>query len=51
MIIKNGIVFQEDESFLKKDLYIEKGRIIEDPAQLTDTCEVDASGLDRKSVV
>ncbi len=45
MIIKNGIVFQEDESFLKKDLYIEKGRIIEDPAQLTDTCEVDASGL------
>lgn len=45
MIIKNGIVFQEDGSFLKKDLYIEKGRIIEDPVQLTDTCEVDASGL------
>ena len=45
MIIKNGIVFQEDGSFLKKDLYIEKGRIIEDPVQLTDNCEVDASGL------
>lgn len=28
MIIKNGLVFQEDGSFVKKDLYIENGRLV-----------------------
>ena len=28
MIIKNGLVFQEDKTFSKKDLYIEDGRIV-----------------------
>ena len=31
MIIKNGAVYQEDKTFVKKDLYLEKGRIVENP--------------------
>lgn len=45
MIIKNGLLFQEDKTFVKKDLYIEKGRIAENLCQLTDTTEIDASNL------
>ena len=45
MIIKNGRVYQEDKTFAKKDLYIENGKIVESPEQLSDTSEVDAEGL------
>ena len=45
MIIKNGMVYQEDKTFAKKDLYIENGKIVESPEQLSDTSEVDAEGL------
>lgn len=45
MIIKNGRVYQEDKSFVKKDLYIEGGKIVEDIDQVTDKSEVDAEGL------
>ena len=33
MIIKNGIVFQDDKTFVKKDLYLENGRITEEVNQ------------------
>lgn len=45
MIIKNGTVYQEDRTFAKKDLYLEDGRIVEDPRQVTDGTEIDAEGL------
>jgi N-acetylglucosamine-6-phosphate deacetylase len=45
MIIKNGLVYQEDKTFAKKDLYIEDGKIVESPDQVTDKTEVDAEGL------
>lgn len=45
MIIKNGAVYQEDKTFAKKDLYLEKGRIVEGIQQVTDRTEVDAEGL------
>ena len=45
MIIKNGAVYQEDKTFVKKDLYLEKGRIVENRDQVSDTTEVDAEGL------
>lgn len=45
MIIKNGLVYQEDKTFARKDLYIEKGRIVEGAGQVTDQEQVDASGL------
>ena len=45
MIIKNGSVFQEDKTFVKKDLYIENGRVVENIDQVTDKTEVDAEGL------
>lgn len=45
MIIKNGIVFREDKTFVKEDLYIENGRIAESVDQVTDTTEIDAAGL------
>lgn len=45
MIIKNGMVFQENKTFVKQDLYIEKGRIAENPYHLTDTVEIDAADL------
>ena len=32
MIIKNGSVYQEDKTFVKKDLYIENGFIVESAA-------------------
>lgn len=45
MIIKNGMVFQENRTFVKQDLYIEKGKIAENLCQLTDTGEIDATDL------
>lgn len=44
MIIKNGLVFQENKTFQKKDLYIENG-IITEKAQICDTTVLDAEGL------
>ncbi|MCI8799006.1 N-acetylglucosamine-6-phosphate deacetylase [Acetatifactor muris] len=45
MIIKNGSVYQEDKTFVKKDLYIENGFIVESAGQITDHSEIDASDL------
>lgn len=45
MIIKNGIVFREDKTFVREDLYIENGRIAESVNRVTDTTEIDAAGL------
>ena len=45
MIIKNGLVFQEDGSFVKKDLYIENGRLAASEAEVSDKTEYDAEGL------
>lgn len=45
MIIKGGAVFQEDHSFVKKDLYLENGRIVKSLEQVKDTTEIDADGL------
>ena len=45
MIIKNGLVYQEDKTFVKKDLYINDGKIVESPAEVTDKTEVDATDL------
>ena len=43
MIIKNGLVFQEDGTFEKKDLYIENGKIVASKAEVSDTTEIDAT--------
>lgn len=45
MIIKNGLVFQENKTFAKIDIYVEKGRIVKDPSQVTDDLVIDASNL------
>lgn len=45
MIIKNGIIFQDNKTFVKRDLYTEKGKIVEFPDQVTDTAEINAEGL------
>ena len=45
MIIRNGMVYQEDKRFTKMDLYIENGRIVESREQVTDTVVVEAEGL------
>lgn len=45
MIIKNGLVFQEDGNFVKKDLYIEEGRFVATEAEVSDKTEYDAQGL------
>lgn len=45
MIIKNGMVFTEDKTFVTKDLYIEDGKIVEYLNQVSDLSEVDAKGL------
>lgn len=44
MIIRNGIVFQEDLTFQIQDLYIQNNRIVS-AAECTDTVSVDAAGL------
>ena len=45
MIIQNGSVFHEDKSFKVCDLYIEKGRIVLDINQVTDTTVINAEGM------
>lgn len=45
MIIKNGLVFQENKSFAKKDLYIEGGKFVQNASQTTDSTVIDASDL------
>ena len=45
MIIKNGIVFQEDKTFVKRDVYIEDGRIAANLSRVKDMTEIDASDL------
>lgn len=45
MIIKNGLVFQEDGSFVQKDLYVENGILAASEAEVTDKTVIDASGL------
>lgn len=45
MIIKGGLVYQEDKTFGKKDLYIENGKIVERLEEVSDRSAVDAEGL------
>lgn len=45
VIIKNGSIFQEDKTFVRGDLYIEKGMIVESAGQVTEHMEIDASDL------
>ena len=45
MIIKNGLVYQEDKKFVKRDLYLEHGRIVEKPYSTAKEEIVDAEGL------
>ena len=47
MIIKNGLVWEENGSFLTKDLHIDSDthRIAMDSADTTDDTIIDASGL------
>ncbi len=45
MIIRNGLVFDEDKKFVLRDVYVENGRIVENEADVTDKTVVDAEGL------
>lgn len=45
MIIKNGLVFGEDKTFTRQDLYIDNNVIVSDASQVSDTTVLDASGL------
>lgn len=45
MIIRNGMVFQENKNFVQRDVYIENGRIVHSIQDVEDTTEVDAGGL------
>lgn len=45
MIIKNGLVFEENKTFTVRDVFVENGVITDSPAQMTDLSEIDASGL------
>lgn len=45
MIIKNGLVFEEDMSFSNRDVFIENHKIVENIEQVTDRTEIDATGL------
>lgn len=45
VIIRNGLVFQENGTYRKQDLYIEKGRIVSSSREVTDGQEMDAGGL------
>lgn len=45
MIIKNGLVFQEDGTFQKKDLYTENGFLVSSEKEVSDKTVIDASGL------
>ena len=45
MIIQGGMVFQEDGSFRRQELYIEGHRIVSGQEQLTDCTVIDGEGL------
>lgn len=45
MIIKNGLVFEENKTFSSRNLYIENNTIVDSIDQVTDKTEVDATGL------
>lgn len=45
MIIQNGMVFDEDRTFRKRDLYIERDRIAADEKDLSDRTVIDAEGF------
>lgn len=45
MIIKNGLVFQEDGTFIQQDLYVEKGILAASESEITDKTVIDAAGL------
>lgn len=45
MIITNGKVFQEDGSYKVMDLYVENGRLVSSPEEVTDKTQLDAAGL------
>lgn len=45
MIIKNGLVFQEDGSFCRKTIYIKDHKITGSEEELDDRSEIDAEGL------
>ena len=45
MIFQGGMVFQEDGSFRRQDVYIEGHRIVSGQEQLTDHTVIDAKGL------
>lgn len=45
MIIKNGMVFQEDKTFAQKDLYLRNGKIVSAPSEEADEEIIDANGL------
>ena len=45
MIIKNGLVFQEDGSFIRKDLYISNGKLVSSESETEDTSVCDARGM------
>lgn len=44
MIIKNGLVFNEQCKFEKKDVYIENGKIVSSLNEVSDKTEIDANG-------
>ena len=45
MIIKNGLVFQEDGTFVPKDIYIHKGKIVSSESETEDKSVYDAQGM------
>lgn len=45
MIIRNGMVFQENKNFVQKNVYIEDGKIVRSIQNVKDTTEIDAAGL------
>ena len=45
MIIKNGLVFQEDGTFSRKTIYIKNHKIVESESQLDGKTVIDAEGL------
>ena len=45
MIITNGKVFQEDGSYKVMDLYVENGRLVSSPEEVTDKHSLMQQGL------
>ncbi|MGI6006097.1 MAG: N-acetylglucosamine-6-phosphate deacetylase [Ruminococcus sp.] len=45
MIIRNGLVFQEEGKYRRQDIYIENHRIVRSRRDVTDLQEIDGTGL------